>query len=201
MPTFTAFAGYQRVATGPVETVVRDVQDWLTAGGAPVLVFDDETGTQVDFDLRGDHEAALARLPDHPWLQRYQPTPVRSGPGRPKLGVVSREVSLLPQHWDWLNRQRGGASVTLRRLVDERMRQSQAPDRARQAHEAVSKVLWNLAGNLPDFEEATRAFARRAYGDFDRWIAAWPPDVRDHLRGLVAVAQQRDEEAGHGAEA
>jgi hypothetical protein len=194
MQTYTAFAGEHLVASGPVTDVVCQAKDWLDQGGTPVLVFDDRTGTQIDFDLRGSHDEALARLQDHPWLQRFQEAK-RTGPGRPKLGVVSREVSLLPRHWDWLNGQRGGASVTLRRLVEERMRQSEGPDRARLAHEAASKFMWTMAGNLPDFEEAARAFARREYDRFDGIIAAWPTDIRDHVRRLVAVVVTTEQEA------
>jgi hypothetical protein len=196
MHTFTAFAGHRLIASGPVTDVVRQIKGWQEQGGAPVLVFDDQVGAQVDFDLHGSLAEAIARLDGHPWLQRYQPVDEkRSGPGRPKLGVVSREVSLLPRHWDWLNGQRGGASVTLRRLVEEQMRRSQGPDRARQSHEAVSKFMWTMAGNLPAFEEAARAFSRRDYDRFDQLVVGWPTDVRDHVRRLVATAVTLEKEA------
>jgi hypothetical protein len=198
MHTFTAFAGHRLIATGPITDVVRQTAAWPDEGGVPVLVFDDQVGTQIDFDLRGTPDEAVARLADHPWLQRYQPIDEkRSGPGRPKLGVVSREVSLLPRHWDWLNGQRGGASVTLRQLVEERMRQSQSTDRTRQALDAAAKFMWTMAGNLPDFEEASRALSRRDYARFDQAIGPWPADIRDHVRRLVATAIAAEQEVDH----
>jgi hypothetical protein len=47
------------------------------------LIFHDQTGKQVDFDLRGSIREVL---------ERVAPKPVRTGPGRPRLGVTSREV-------------------------------------------------------------------------------------------------------------
>lgn len=192
--TYTAFAEQRRVARGPVEEVVLKVKQWLESGGAPVLIFEDQSGQQIDLDLRGTDEEALARLHEHPWLQRHADDK-RTGPGRPKLGVVSREVSLLPRHWEWLSGQPGGASVTLRKLVEERMKGSQGRDRARKAQEAVSKFMWTMGGNLPDFEEASRALARREYERFDGLIDTWPTDIRNHVRHLVKTAQEAEMEA------
>jgi hypothetical protein len=195
-PTYTAFAGATRIVRGPLPAVVVAVHAWLAKGGEPVLLFDDRSGRQVDLDLRGTQEEALARLDDAPWLQGWpDPEEKRQGPGRPKLGVVSREVSLLPRHWDWLNDQRGGASATLRKLVETQLRREWAPFQARRAHDALSKFLWNMAGNLPDFEEASRALTRREYERLDALIAAWPPDIRDHVRELVQAVTQAEKEA------
>src|SRR5690606_20937494 len=110
---------------------------WLDQGGEPVLIVDDRTGRQIDLDLRGSNAEALARLAEHPMLSvRQEKVEKRSGPGRPKLGVISREISMLPRHWDWLNEQPGGASATLRKLVEERMKAGRGQDRARKAFEA-----------------------------------------------------------------
>ncbi|MFY0534142.1 DUF2239 family protein [Nannocystis pusilla] len=57
-----------------------------------------------------------------PRLAAEEP-PARTGPGRPKLGVVSREVSLLPRHWEWLERQPSGSR---RRCADSSRRRSGA---------------------------------------------------------------------------
>ncbi|HEY9899944.1 MAG TPA: DUF2239 family protein [Pantanalinema sp.] len=194
--TYTAFGDTRLVATGPIEEVALRTKEWLEQGGVPVLIFEDKTGQQLDLDLRGTHDEALARLRSHPWLQQEQEEK-RTGPGRPKLGVVSREVSLLPRHWDWLNEQPGGASVTLRKLVEEKMKQSQGKDRARKSRDAASKFMWVVGGNLPDFEEASRAFSRKEYERFDRLIEAWAPDVRAHMRKLVATAIQDEQEAAN----
>jgi hypothetical protein len=178
--------------------VALSTKDWLDRGGDPVLVFDDRSGQQLDLDLRGTPAEALERLDQHPWLRTQQEQDERrAGPGRPKLGVISREVSLLPRHWDWLNEQSGGASATLRKLVEERMKASRGRDRARKAHEAAAKFGWIMGGNLPQYEEVARAMARKEYERFDALLVDWPADIRDHLRMLVAKAVQADQEADH----
>jgi hypothetical protein len=200
MQTYTAFGGQQLIATGLIEAVALEAQAWLEQGESPLLIFDDQTGQQIDLDLRGTPDEALARLQTHPWLRQDQGEEAkRPGPGRPKLGVVSREVSLLPRHWDWLNEQRGGASVTLRKLVEAEMKSGQGQARARKAHDAAGKFMWTMGGNLPDFEEASRAFTRKDYDRLDRLIATWPADIRDHMRKLVATAERAEKEA-EGAE-
>lgn len=196
MPTFTAFAGPRRVARGAIGEVAIAVQAWLAQEGGSVLIFDDRSGAQIDLDLRGTPDEVLGRLAEHPWLQgRPEHEAKRPGPGRPKLGVVSREVSLLPRHWDWLNDQSGGASGALRKLVEVQMRAGAGQLRARQAHEAAGKFMWTMAGNLPGFEEAMRAFTRKEYARFYGMIAPWPTDIRDHVRGLVEAAERADGEA------
>lgn len=196
--TFTAFCGARRVASGPIEELVGAVKDWLDNGGDAVLVFDDQTGQQIDLDLRGSREEAIARLADHPYLRRQQERPThRSGPGRPKLGVISREVSLLPRHWDWLNEQPGGASATLRKLVEAQMRAGQGRDLARRAHDAAARFAWNMGGNLPRYEELARAMTRRDAGRVETLLADWPADIRDHLFRLFQRALQLEAEAHH----
>src|SRR5512143_4094046 len=123
--TFTAFAGDRMIASSDVETMLRKTKARLDRGErATVLIFEDRTGAQVDFDLRGTVDDVLARLPAHP-LFAPAPAAPRSGPGRPRLGVVSREVTLLPRHWEWLEQQRGGISAALRTLVDEARKRGQ----------------------------------------------------------------------------
>lgn len=194
--TYTAFGDTRLVATGPIEEVALRTKEWLEQGGVPVLIFEDQSGQQIDLDLRGTHDEALARLQAHPWFQRRQEQEEkRTGPGRPKLGVTSREISLLPRHWDWLGEQPGGASVTLRKLVEEKMKQGQGKDRARKSRDAASRFMWGMGGNLPDFEEASRAFTRKEYERFDQLIESWPADIRTHVRKLVATAAQDEKEA------
>src|SRR5262249_49153761 len=143
------------------------------AGNQPVLIFDDQSGRSIDIDLRGTDEEVRARLP----LAEPVTEPSASEPrgrGRPKLGVVAREVTLLPRHWDWLASQPGGASVALRKLVEEARRSNGDRDRHRAARDAAYHFMSAMAGNLKGFEEASRAlFAddRRRFGEL---IAAWP---------------------------
>ena len=114
----------------------------------------------------------------------------QGGGGSPKLGVVAREVTLLPRHWEWLNRQPGGASATLRRLVERARKESGAADRARQAQEAAYRFMTTMAGNEPGYEEALRAFYRQDYDLFDELSRTWPQDVRDYARMLVTRAAE-----------
>jgi len=144
-----------------------------------VLVFNDETGNVVDLDTRGTSEEVLARLAP-------PQTEASRGRGRPKLGVVAREVTLLPRHWDWLNAQPGGASVTLRKLV-EAARRTGGVDRTRQrqAQESSYRVMSALAGNEPGYEEALRALYAGNQTTFLEHTQGWPVDVRDHVRALA----------------
>jgi uncharacterized protein len=179
----TAFAGARVIGAGSLGEVVGATWRYLNEGGTePLLIFDDETSDIVEVDLRGSLDEALGRLPtDTPEsLQR------RAGPGRPKLGVVSREISLLPRHWDWLASQPGGASVALRKLVEVARKENAGKDNARRCRDAAHRFMWAMAGDLEGFEEASRSFFAADYAAFNQIVAAWPADVREHARRLVA---------------
>ncbi|MEQ8275601.1 MAG: DUF2239 family protein [Deltaproteobacteria bacterium] len=183
--TFTAFAGTQRIASGPVESMIRRTKAVLDRGESrTLLIFDDRTGREIDFDLSGTEEEVVAKLDGHPGLDRPE-TPPKRGPGRPKLGVVSREVSLLPRHWDWLSNQPGGMSGALRRLVDEARKKDAAPERQRKARDAASRFMWTMAGNLENFEEASRLLYRDDLEGLRALIAGWPEDIRAHVEALI----------------
>jgi hypothetical protein len=157
----TAFVENRKFACGePAEVAVKVGEVLAADPGARVLVFDDETSELVDFDA-----------------------PARK-PGRPKLGVVAREVTLLPRHWEWLAGQPGGASVALRKLVEHARKTNAGADRRRQAQEAAYRFLSAMAGDEPGFEEATRALFASRREEFEANIAGWPEDVRDHARKL-----------------
>lgn len=178
---FTAFDGHRRVAAGSIEGVARALAEH--SGLTPILIFDDATGRQIELDLRYgathavDEYRARTASPEVP--------PPRPGRGRPKLGVVAREVTLLPRHWDWLAAQSGGASAALRRLVEDARRVGEAPDRARRALEAAYRVMSALAGDLPGFEEASRALFAGDAGRLGALTADWPADVRDFVLRLA----------------
>lgn len=175
--TCTAFVGDRLIASGGPSEVVVAVKAAHDAGEA-VLVFDDADARPVEFDLRGDLEAVLARLaPAAPVEKR--------GPGRPKLGVTAREVTLLPRHWDWLASQPGGASVALRKLVENALREAEGPDRVRRSREAAYRFMTAVAGDQPGYEEATRMLFAGDWAAFDAVIEAWPSDVRDYARRLA----------------
>jgi hypothetical protein len=180
-----AFDGHRRIASGGLASVALAAKHAIDGGvTGPVLIFDDHSGRAIDVDFRGTDDEVLARLP----AAEETDAPVARGPGRPKLGVVAREITLLPRHWDWLSEQPGGASATLRRLVEEARRANGGRDRSRQASEAVDRFMLAMAGNLPDYEEASRAFWRKQRERFLELTDAWPADVREHVQRLVERA-------------
>ncbi len=193
----TAFEGFRRIASGDLARVARKAKEVIDAGPqAPVLIFDNFTSEPIEVDFRGTEDDVVGRLAppagesaitnDSPHVDQSSPR----GPGRPKLGVVGREVTLLPRHWDWLSRQPGGASVALRKLVEEARRVHAHRDRVRQSQDAANRFMTALAGNLPGFEEATRALFGANRRRFEACIESWPVDVRDHARDLAAAAFQ-----------
>jgi hypothetical protein len=185
--TFTAFQGQRRLVSGPAGEVALVVKRMAPRPDEPIIIFEDGTGRSIDFDLRGgDREvlARLAKLIPPPVEETAAPTEPR-GRGRPKLGVVAREVTLLPRHWEWLSAQPGGASVALRKLVDEARRASGDKDRERQARDAAYHFMSTMAGNLPQFEEASRALFADDRRRFTGLIADWPADIRDHIVKLA----------------
>jgi hypothetical protein len=184
--TCTAFAGFKRIASGPTGQTALAVKAALERGEAStILVFDDDTGAAVDFDLRGSPRDILARLGISDSLEDPEDQPPR-GPGRPRLGVVSREVTLLPRHWEWLNTQPGGASVALRKLVEAARKTLAESDRVRLAREAAYRFMSAMAGNEPGFEEAVRALYAPDMPRFDEVTTSWPAEVRDHAKRLAA---------------
>lgn len=185
--TFTAFQGQRRLVSGPAGEVALVVKRVAQRPDEPIIIFEDATGRSIDFDLRGgDREvlARLAKLVPPPVEETAAPSEPR-GRGRPRLGVVAREVTLLPRHWEWLNAQAGGASVALRKLVDEARRASGDKDRERQAREAAYHFMSTMAGNLPQFEEASRALFADDRRRFTGLMADWPTDIRDHIVKLA----------------
>jgi hypothetical protein len=185
----TAFAGMRRIAAGDLVQVALKAKAALDADPqATVLIFNDATSETVEVDFRGTSEDMLRRLA--PTLGQADLPPERRGPGRPKLGVIAREVTLLPRHWEWLNRQPGGASVALRKLVEEAKRSNGGKDAIRRAQESALRFMSLMAGNLPGFEDATRALFAGQRERFDQLMAGWPADVRSHALELAQASFQ-----------
>jgi hypothetical protein len=188
---FTAFQGERRLASGPLAAVALAVMRAEQRTSEPIAVFSDATGGTIDLDLRGSEDEVLARLPTGAGASPTQPSAQseprgRSRPrGRPRLGVVAREVTLLPRHWEWLNGQPGGASVALRRLVDEASCTDGDKDRRRAAHDAAYHFMSAMAGNRGNFEQASRALFAHDRRRLAREIAGWPSDIRDHVVKLA----------------
>jgi hypothetical protein len=205
-----AFQGGRCLAKGPLAEVALAAKAALDASAhdpsaLSVLVFDHATAEVIELDWRGTPEEVLARLQAqaqgtptaNPDLAVHDdrseadtlalPEPAR-GPGRPKLGVVAREVTLLPRHWEWLASQPGGASVALRKLVEVARRSSEVKDRVRQASAVAYRFMSTIAGHEAGFEEASRALFAGDQAGFEALIAAWPADVQNHLKALATDA-------------
>jgi uncharacterized protein len=202
-----AFSGTRRIAAGDLPSVVSVTKDFIDGNpDSTILIFNDASSELIEVDFRGARDEVLARLsertptrissasePTVPGdLSEDSESPYRDAParprGRPRLGVVAREVTLLPRHWDWLARQPGGASAAVRRLVEEARQTRGAVDRRREAQEAAYRFMSAMAGDELGFEEATRALFACDEARFADVSAEWPRDVRDHARALVARA-------------
>lgn len=165
--TYTAFADEEKIFHGSWAEVVEKVKAQSKKhSNATYLIFDDISGEQMDIDVR----------PAPP----VEDIPKKSGPGRPRLGVISKEITLLPQHWDWLASQPGGASVTLRKLVEDAKKKNQSRDQSRKIQESTHRFMTVMAGNLPQFEEALRALYAKDKIKFEKIVKAWPEDIREH---------------------
>lgn len=192
MNTCSAFAGSRRISRGTLRQVALQARAVLERDRwAQVLIFDDLTSEQIEVDLRGSAEDVLQRLPEPAPAEPEEsalPESATRRPGRPKLGVVAREVTLLPRHWEWLAAQPGGASVALRKLVEQARKQGSGREQRRLALDAAYRFMSVMAGNEPGFEEATRALFAAKPQEFQQITEPWPGDVRQHARELAARA-------------
>jgi len=196
----TAFEDHRVLLSGPLVEVALAVKAALDGGSsASFLVFDDATGAVIDLDLRGANHDVVERLsqPPHQSTGRFSTrltTPSETavdetneprGRGRPKLGVVAREVTLLPRQWDWLATQSGGVSATLRRLVDEARRSGLSREQRRAMQAAAYQFMTAIAGDLPGYEEGIRALFAGDGPRLEQCIAAWPADIKSHAMRLA----------------
>lgn len=185
----TAFLDDRRIAAGELRHVALRAQQALEAQPeAQLLIFDDADARLIDLDLRGGAAEIVQRLNRGEVPVAAEAETTKRGRGRPKLGVVAREVTLLPRHWQWLNAQPGGASVALRKLVDAARRAHAEGDQRRAGQERAYRFLSAIGGDRAGFEEATRALFAGDSLKFEAEIAAWPDDVRDHATMLAADA-------------
>ncbi|MBN8801581.1 MAG: DUF2239 family protein [Stenotrophomonas acidaminiphila] len=182
------FEGRRLLVRGELRDVVREAvaRAGTGADGRPLLLLDDRSGQSVDLDLRGDVAQVLERL-----RARFPPADAAGVPatrerGRPRLGVVAREVTLLPRHWEWLAAQPGGASAALRRLVEQARRADDGAGDLRQRREAQYQAMLALAGDLPGFEEASRALFAGDTAALAMHFRQWPGDVGNYLASLSA---------------
>lgn len=191
LPTAIAFEGDRRLAAGALPDVAVAVRK--RAGKAThenILVFDYVSGKTLHLDLTGAEKDVRARYAEKPAAPApvAEPPVTPRGPGRPKLGVVPREVTLLPRHWDWLNAQPGGASVALRKLVEDARKTRGQSDTLRARQEAAYRFISAIAGDWRNYEESTRALYADDAVRFSELTESWPVDVRDHARLLANAA-------------
>lgn len=198
--TYTSFAGHRCIAQGPLLDNVLAVRRVLDDSvEEPVLVFDDATGRVYDVDTRGSEAEIAARLAPHAPPETAAETQaelaestVPRGRGRPRIGVVPREVTLLPRHWEWLAAQPGGASVALRKLVETARRSGADADRQREAQERTYNFMSAMAGDLVGYEEATRALFAHDGARLSELMADWPSDVRAYILKLSSSREESD---------
>lgn len=186
-----AFAGNRCLGFGAIPDVAAKAKAAVEKDpNARLLIFDATTSRPIEIDLRGTPAEVQKRLASQATQRNDEATEAAAprGPGRPKLGVVAREITLLPRHWDWLAQQSGGASVAIRKLVEEARRASSGKDRAREAQESLHRFMTAMAGDYPHYEDALRALYAGDRTRFDASIAKWPADVRDHVKRLSADA-------------
>ena len=192
--SYVAFVGHSRVASGALADVAREVRTRLDDDPASsIAVFNAITSAPMDLDLRGTPEEVAEKAAflaaGFPGRAFVVAGPSKTGPGRPKLGVVGREVTLLPRHWDWLSVQPGGASVTLRKLVETARKQGQGEQKIRHTQDTAHRFMYAIAGDLPGFEEAARALYAWDLSRLEELIGGWPPDIRDHVMAIVERAR------------
>jgi hypothetical protein len=177
---FTVFLGSKKLASGPLGEVALAAKKAVDRGTQQaVLIYSDSTGRSLDLDVRGSDAEILAKLATKPIA------PPARGRGRPKLGVVARDITLLPRHWQWLGSQPGGASVAIRKLVDAARRTNQESDQRRERHACAFHFMSAMAGDLPGFEEASRALFANDRERLGELVGGWPVDIREHALKLA----------------
>jgi len=189
---FTLFVGHTSIASGRLDQLALSAKRAIESNSdGAVLIFDNQSGRNIDIDIRGTDKQVLARLqptatvPETETADAAEIGNEQRGRGRPKLGVVPREVTLLPRHWEWLAAQPGGASVVLRKLVEQAKKAGSESSMIKQAQERAYHFLQAIAGDMPGFEEATRALFKNDRKSFENLISTWPGDVKDHAMQLA----------------
>lgn len=178
--TYTAFLGQERLMTAPLPEVLAQVKRHLDSSSRaaeqalPILIFDDQTGAQVDFNFQDNVSQMLAG----------------AAPPAPRPQAAAQEVKLLPRHWEWLHVQPSGASATLRRLVDAARKAGAGAERARASRDAASHFLTVMAGDQAGLEDVQRALYAADRQRFETLIFAadWPEGVSAHALHLAGAA-------------
>lgn len=185
--TLTAFSQQQQIAHGTLSELLQQIQS-ANIQRESVFIFNDHSGKRLDIHVQGDIEATLAVYPELAEVN------VVKSRGRPKLGVSAKEVTLLPRHWEWLATQPGGASATLRRLIDQARKNGEAADNKRQRHDRAYHFMYEIAGDLPDYEASLRALFADDEAAFTACIENWPRDIRHYALRLAFGKEEHSQE-------
>ncbi len=186
--TLTAFMQRRQIAHGSLSELLRQLKA-TPIGHEPVFIFNDQTGKRLDIHVHGDEASAIAAYPELAEGPAEDATAVKTR-GRPKLGVSAKEVTLLPRHWEWLATQPGGASATLRRLIEQARKASEPSDNKRRRHESAYQFMHEVAGDLPEYETCLRALFADDEAAFNAAVEGWPQDIRRYAATLAFGKQE-----------
>ena len=106
-----------------------------------------------------------------------------TGPSEPRRGLPRGITAAAPL--GMAGTEPNGASAAIRRLVDEARKRDPEGERAREAATASSRFMSAIAGNMPGFEEASRALFAHDGARFADLISAWPGDIRAQLQRMA----------------
>lgn len=186
--TLTAFLQRRQIAHGNLSELLRQLKA-APIGNEPVFIFNDQTGKRLDIHVQGDEASAIAAYPELAEQPSEEAAAVKTR-GRPKLGVSAKEVTLLPRHWEWLATQPGGASATLRRLIEQARKASEPADSKRHRHESAYQFMHEVAGDLPEYETCLRALFADDEVSFNAAMEGWPQDIRRYAATLAFGKQE-----------
>lgn len=166
---YTAFRGDTRIITDSLFNVALALQKQSEMN---VLVFNDQTGQQIDLDLSGSEDDLKQRYTEVEYVKKV---------GRPKLGVISREITLQQKHWNWLDQQSSSASAVIRKLIDKELNDPSSESNIMLAKQAIDHFMLAMLGNMPNYEEATRALYQGNKSHFLALIHNYPKDLKVYL--------------------
>lgn len=169
--TYTAFVGNTRLITDSLLNVALAIKN-QQHDSAPILIFEDQTGKQIDVNITGSESDIQ---------QRYAELETVKKVGRPKLGVISREITLQQKHWDWLDLQNSSASAVIRKLIDQELNNAQSESNIMMTKQTTDRFMSAMLGNMPNYEEATRALYQGNKEGFLELIQDYPNDLKEYL--------------------
>jgi hypothetical protein len=184
--TLSVFDGYQRIYQGDLQGLIQNIKP--QDPNVTLLIFNDLTGKILDINFNVPAEQIYDSI-----IQTYpELAPKPKTRGRPKLGVIAKEITLLPRHWEWLAEQRGGASATLRRLIDQARKATLEESQKRKMHERTYQFLHAIAGDLPNYEECLRALFANNLMTFRKYLSDWPADIQAYAEQLITQLHEED---------